>query len=49
MHSVSSFRPYYVAAFLLGAVIAVIVAAPARGSDIPAAHPAPTSTPGGGI
>lgn len=33
MHSVPSFRFYYVAAFLLGAVIALLVTAPARGAE----------------
>lgn len=34
MHSVPSFRLYYVAAFLLGALIALLVTAPARGGEI---------------
>jgi hypothetical protein len=33
MHSVPSFRLYYIAAFLLGAVIALLVTAPARGAE----------------
>jgi len=33
MHSVPSFRLYYVAAFLLGALIALLVTAPARGAE----------------
>lgn len=33
MHSVPSFRLYYIAAFLLGVVIALLVTAPARGAE----------------
>lgn len=40
MHSVSSFRIYYVAAFLLGAVFALLMAAPARADEPAARHPA---------
>ena len=35
MHSIRSAKRYYLAAFLLGALIAVIVAAPVRSSEMP--------------
>jgi hypothetical protein len=34
MHSVPSFRFYYVAAFLLGALVALLVTAPARAGNV---------------
>ena len=33
MHSVRFVKVYYIAAFLLGAIIALLIAAPARGAD----------------
>ena len=36
MHSIRSAKAYYIAAFLLGAIIALLIAAPIRGAEIPA-------------
>ena len=36
MHSIRSAKGYYIAAFLLGAIIALLIVAPVRGAEIPA-------------
>ena len=49
MHTIRSSKSYYVAAFVLGSLIALLIAAPARSAEIFGHVERPTSSADAGI